>query len=53
MIYRYTDNTKFDPSLCIETDEMRVFINNAMKMRQNTQSDADSNLELYNVSISA
>lgn len=53
LIYRYTDTTKFDPSLCLETDTLRTFINNAMKMRQNTQSVGQSNIELYNITITS
>lgn len=42
LIYRYVDKTPFDPKrydeLCKETEALRVFINNALKLRQNTQS---------------
>lgn len=42
LIYRYVDNTPFDAKkydeLCKETEALRVFINNALKMRQNIQS---------------
>lgn len=37
LIYRFVDSTKFDPKdyekICKETEALRIFINNAMKLR--------------------
>ena len=48
LIYRYNDYNRYSGDDCIETDQLRVFINNVVKLDQNSQTTDHTSLDMFN-----
>ena len=46
LIYRYNDYNRYTGDDCRESDELRIFINNAIKLNANTQTEGFQTVDL-------